>query len=111
MILLHHRMKQVRTILHMTQKEFAKHLGITQNAYSMIENNVRPLSDKYIKLVSRTFNINESWIYTGEGDMFTASPYETELITIFQQLDYNKQLQLLHIAKELLEKQNASSQQ
>ena len=109
MILLHHRMKQVRTILHMTQKEFAKHLGITQNAYSMIENNVRPLSDKYIKLVSMTFNINESWLYTGEGDMFTTSPYETELVTIFRQLNYNKQLQLLNVAKDLLEKQNNST--
>ncbi len=104
------RLKQVRRALNMTQTEFARHLGITQNAYSMIENSVRPLLGKYIKLVAMTFNVNEHWLYTGEGDMFFAASNEKELIRIFQQLDIEKQQHLLLIAKKLLNEQNNSTQ-
>jgi len=108
---LNQRLKQVRKALNMTQTEFAKHLGITQNAYSMIENNVRPLLEKYIKLVAMTFNVNEHWLYTGDGEMFLTTSNEKELLHIFQQLDTEKRQHLLHIAKELLEEQNTSSPQ
>ena len=110
MILLNQRLKQVRRALNMTQTEFARHLGITQNAYSMIENSVRPLLGKYIKLVAMTFNVNEHWLYTGEGEMFLSASNEKELLQIFQQLNVEKQHHLLHIAKELLNEQNNSDQ-
>jgi transcriptional regulator with XRE-family HTH domain len=42
-----HRLKEVRKELGLNQTDFAKYLGITQTAYSMIENGNRPLSDKY----------------------------------------------------------------
>ena len=42
------RLKLLRKTLGYTQSEFAKYLGITQTAYSMIENGIRPLSDKYV---------------------------------------------------------------
>ena len=46
-----HRLKEVRKELGFNQTDFAKHLGITQTAYSMIENGNRPLADKYVKVI------------------------------------------------------------
>jgi len=97
-----YRLKEVRKALGFNQTDFAKYLGITQTAYSMIENGNRPLADKYVKVISSTFNINEIWLQTGEGDMFLSSPYEKEFTEIFSQLTPVTQQYLLTMAKELL---------
>ena len=81
-----HRLKEVRKELGFNQTDFAKHLGITQTAYSMIENGNRPLADKYVKVICSAFNVNENWFITGEGEMFLSSPYEKEFIDIFSRL-------------------------
>lgn len=52
------RLKYLRKKMKLTQAEFAKHLGITQTAYSMIENGYRPLAQKYIKVICSTFNVS-----------------------------------------------------
>lgn len=100
-----HRLKAVRKTLGLNQTDFARHLGITQTAYSMIENGNRPLSDKYIKVVCSTFNVDENWLRTGQGEMFTASPYEKEFTDIFSHLTAETQEYLLLMAKELLNTQ------
>lgn len=99
------RLKQLRKGLKINQTNFAKHLGITQTAYSMIENGNNPLSDRHIKVICSTFGINENWLRTGEGDMFFSSPYEKEFTEIFNNLTPETQQYLLLMAKELLNTQ------
>lgn len=99
------RLKEVRKALRMNQTAFAKHLGITQTAYSMIENGNRPFADKYVKVICSTFHVNEHWLLTGEGDIFLSSPYEKEFIEIFSHLLPATQQYLLLMAKELLKTQ------
>ncbi len=99
------RLKQVRKALGLNQTEFARHLGITQTAYSMIENGVRPLASKYIKVICSTFHVDENWLVTGSGEMFLASPYEREFIEIFGHLVPETQQYLLLMARELLNTQ------
>ncbi len=99
------RLKQVRKALGLNQTEFARHLGITQTAYSMIENDVRPLASKYIKVICSTFHVDENWLVTGSGEMFLASPYEREFIEIFGHLVPETQQYLLLMARELLNTQ------
>lgn len=99
------RLKQIRKTLKMNQTNFAKQLGITQTAYSMIESGINPLSDRYIKVICSTFNINENWLRTGEGDMFFSSPYEKEFTEVFSNLAPATQQYLLLMAKELLNTQ------
>lgn len=100
-----HRLKEVRKALGFNQTDFAKHLGITQTAYSMIENGNNPLSDRHIKVICSSFNVNENWLRTGEGDMFFSSPYEKEFTEIFGNLTPATQQYLLLMAKELLKTQ------
>ena len=96
------RLKLLRKTLGYTQSEFAKYLGITQTAYSMIENGIRPLSDKYVRVICITFNVSEHYLLTGEGEMFQSSPSEKELLTLYGKLVPETQEYLLVIAKELL---------
>lgn len=100
-----HRLKEIRKTLGLNQTDFAKHLGITQTAYSMIENGNRPLADKYVKVICSVFNVNENWFCTGEGEMFLSSPYEKEFIEIFEHLTPETQQYLFLMAKELLHTQ------
>ena len=100
-----HRLKVIRKALGFNQTDFAKYLGITQTAYSMIENGNRPLADKYVKVICSTFNVNENWFLTGEGEMFLSSPYEKEFTEIFGHLTPETQQYLLLMAKELLNTQ------
>lgn len=99
------RMKEVRKTLGLNQTEFAKHLGITQTAYSMIESGSRPLALKYVKVICSAFNVNENWLCNGEGGMFLSSPYQKEFMVIFSSLTPVTQQYLLLMAKELLKTQ------
>ena len=101
------RLKQLRKILKINQTNFAKHLGITQTAYSMIESGINPLSDRHIKVICSVFNVNENWLKSGVGDMFFSSPYEKEFTEVFSNLAAPTQQYLLLMAKELLKTQYA----
>lgn len=95
-------MKTKLKALKMNKTNFAKELGITQTAYSIIENGNNPLSDRYIKVICSCFNANENWLRTGDGDMFFSSPDEKEFTEIFSHLAPETQQYLLLMAKELL---------
>jgi len=106
------RIRLVRRTLNLNQVEFAKRIGLTQTALSMIEIEKTALTDKNIKLICATFAIDEDWLRTGNGEMFgTVSPYEKELLTVFSKLTAETQEFILEMAQNLLkrqEKQNDS---
>jgi transcriptional regulator with XRE-family HTH domain len=99
------RLKIIRKELGLNQTEFARLIGLRQTALSMIEVGATPLTDKNIKLVCDTFNVNERWLRTGEGEMFDASPYVKELTGIFERLTPDTQDFLMEMARNLLKKQ------
>lgn len=96
------RMKRVRKILKLNQKDFAKMIGLNQTSLSMIEIGCNTLTDKNIKLICATFNVREEWMKEGAGEIFNDSPYVKELCDILGSLNPDAQKSLLIIAKELL---------
>jgi DNA-binding XRE family transcriptional regulator len=103
------RLRAVRKKLGLNQWEFARQIGLTQTSISMIEVGKTILTDKNIKLICVTFNVNEHWLRTGQGEMFgTASPYLKELTSIFDRLTADTQEFLLEMARNLLKKQEKS---
>jgi DNA-binding XRE family transcriptional regulator len=81
------RLRAVRKKLGLNQWDFAKQIGLTQTTISMIEVGSTALTEKNIKLICVTFNVNEHWLRTGQGEMFGASsPYLKELMGIFDRL-------------------------
>ena len=100
------RIRLVRRTLNLNQVEFARRIGLTQTALSMIEIEKTALTDKNIKLICATFAVDEDWLRTGSGEMFgTVSPYEKELLTVFGKLTTDTQEFILEMAQNLLKRQ------
>ncbi|MCI2106832.1 MAG: helix-turn-helix domain-containing protein [Intestinimonas sp.] len=64
------RVKVVRSQFGLTQIEFGGKTGISQGHLTSIENGKRAVTEKTLKVICATFNVNEEWLRTGEGDMF-----------------------------------------
>lgn len=54
-------------ILNLSQDTFAQKIGLQRNTISLIENGRRNPSDRTIKDICKTFNVNEDWLLTGKG--------------------------------------------
>ena len=66
------RIMQVRKRFNYNQDEFADSLGLTKNFISLIETEKRDPSDRTVKDICRTFNVSESWLRTGKGEIRAA---------------------------------------
>lgn len=77
------RIKQVRQSEGLTQAEFAEKIGLSRNFVAMIEIGQREPSDRTVRDICRVFNVNESWLRTGEGEMHTPKTRSEELAEIF----------------------------
>lgn len=64
------RIKEVRKSLGLTQDEFGRRLGVTRGAITNIEYNKVEPKPLLVDLLCREFNVNETWLRTGEGEMF-----------------------------------------
>jgi transcriptional regulator with XRE-family HTH domain len=99
------RIRAIRRKLSLNQDEFAQRIGLSQAALSLIELGKSKLTEQNIKLICVTFNVNEQWLRTGEGEMFGAlSPYEKELLELYRQLTEETQDFILDMARTLLKK-------
>lgn len=65
------RIKKLRKALGLTQQEFADRIGIKRNSFANYETGRNIPLDAIIVSVCREFNVNEAWLRTGEGEMFT----------------------------------------
>lgn len=63
------RISQIRKMSGLNQQSFAEKIGLTKNFVSLMETGNRVPSDRTISDICREFNINESWLRTGEGEM------------------------------------------
>ena len=99
---MHDRIKAVRKKLGLNQTDFAKRIGLTRTFLSMIEIGDNTITDKNIKLICITFNVNEQWLRTGEGQMFNSSPYTKEIGDIMESLTSETQQYLILMGRELL---------
>lgn len=64
------RIKKLRKTLDLTQQEFAERIGSTQNVLANYEGGRRNPSSSVINNICKTFNVNEDWLRTGQGEMF-----------------------------------------
>lgn len=58
----------------MNQEEFAKSLGVTLQMVYTYENDRVVPNDAFKMLLCRTYNVNNRWLDTGEGEMFVEEP-------------------------------------
>lgn len=59
-----------KDILHMSQTEFARSIGMKQTSVSSFEKEGATVSDQSLKAISSVHNIREEWLRTGEEPMY-----------------------------------------
>ena len=70
------RIRDVRTVLGLTQVRFSSLISLSNGYIAGVETDHIPVNDRLIKLVCSTFNVNESWLRYGEGEMFSQAMFE-----------------------------------
>lgn len=63
----------------MSQTEFGKRIGLSQNAIANVENENNGASESAILNIVREFHVNETWLRTGEGEIFLPTTREGEI--------------------------------
>lgn len=64
------RVKILRKELGLNQTEFGEKIGFKQAAIGLWENGQRAISDSAILLICEKYNVSETWLRTGKGEMF-----------------------------------------
>lgn len=64
------RIKELRKQVNLTQQAFADRLNLKRNTVGSYEVNVVEPSDRTISDICREFDVNKTWLLTGEGEMF-----------------------------------------
>ena len=84
--IMNERLKKIRKSLDLTQQEFSSQIGTTANVLTNYETGRRNPSASVINNICKTFNVNENWLRTGEGEMFKNIPIEDEDAAIVSEL-------------------------
>lgn len=103
---MNNRIKILRKHLKKTQEEFGSLCGKSRRAIAAYEQGTVVPDASFIQLLSLKFKVNITWLKSGKGEMFFNSPYEDELLSIFNKLEPEAQDFLLLIARELSKTQN-----
>ncbi|MBN3421728.1 helix-turn-helix transcriptional regulator [Clostridium botulinum] len=74
------RVRQIRNTLGLTQEDFAKKIDLKRSSLAGIEAGAVNLTDRNIKAICNTFNVNENWLVSGEGEMFNTLQEDKELL-------------------------------
>ena len=77
--MLHERIKILRENAGLTQQKFAERLHIKRGAVANYEIGRNIPSDSVVALICREFNVNETWLRTGEGEMFNEMDREEQI--------------------------------
>lgn len=81
------RIKKIRKSKDMTQEEFAKRLGIKRNTVATYEVGKSDPSDSAVVLMCTVFNVNESWLRTGEGEPYVELTREKKIEDFFKDVE------------------------
>ena len=100
------RIKEIRILLKLSQKEFGYKLSVSRDVIANIENNRVKPQKIFIQQLCSTFSVNQHWLETGEGDIFlNKNENMAEAIRVFKSLNPDLQNYALKQIKSLLELQ------
>lgn len=71
------RLRKLRKALGLTQEEFASKIGIKRNSYANYEIGRNHPIDAVVFSICREYHVSETWLRSGEGEMFLPLDEET----------------------------------
>ena len=96
------RIKKLRKELKLTQQEFSDKLHIKRNTLANYEIGRNEPIDAVVALICKTYNVNEEWLRSGEGDMFLELPEEDEEAAYVSELLEDSDNDLYKLIKEIM---------
>ena len=92
-----------------TQVKFAERIAISTSYISEIENGLKEVNERTIRLIIAEFNVNDDWLRSGQGVMFKeyVSAFVSEAMRMFKALAPDFQdgaLKILAVLTEMNEK-------
>lgn len=106
------RIKEIRVALGLSQAKFASAISISNGYIAGIELENRRVNDRIIKLICSAYNVNETWLKEGTGEMFNQEPDQglSRALEIFQRLQPDFQEYALEQVEKLLALQEKSKE-
>lgn len=113
------RVKSVRAALGLSLSAFGARIGLGKSSLSRIESGVNNITNQTILSICREFGVDEVWLRTGEGEMFSqdrktvidrvAAEYKLSdsdraLLTAFLELNESDRAAILRYIKGVSEK-------
>lgn len=80
------RLKKLRKALGLTQQEFSDKLKVSRSNIATYEVGKNNPAEAVINLICREFNVSETWLRTGEGEMFVERTRDDELAAFMNEL-------------------------
>ncbi len=80
------RIRQLRKELGLTQQQFADKIGTSRANIGKYEVSANAPSSAIISLICREFNVNETWLRDGSGNMFKSNDRYTDIAKLTTQL-------------------------
>lgn len=98
------RIKKIRKDSKLTQVEFGERIGVKGNTVTGYETGLRNPTDAVLRSICREFRVNETWLRTGEGEMFQELPPEDEVAVAVSNIleDIHCDNSIYTLIKELL---------
>jgi len=97
------RIRFLRKSMGLTQKEFAKKIGITQGYLTEVESGKKQPSEKVLKLISHTFGVSYEWLKYGKGEMWEKGGEEVPVwLREFMKEASDEDIELVHAFIQLL---------
>ncbi|GHV89101.1 hypothetical protein AGMMS50267_14610 [Spirochaetia bacterium] len=102
--LINQRIKHIRETLELSQRNFSTSLSLSSSYIAGVETDARKVNGRLIKLIVSEFGVNETWLTTGEGEMFARNPDEkfTKLVNLFKELPPKYQEVVYQVIEVLL---------
>ena len=80
------RIKQIRKSLNLTQEAFGGKLGVRKTAISKLEKGENNLTEQMVKLICSEFNVNETWLRTGDGEPFSKLDDDKKIASVLEKV-------------------------
>ncbi|WP_195269928.1 helix-turn-helix transcriptional regulator [Eubacterium sp. 1001713B170207_170306_E7] len=85
------RIFELRKKLKLNQEDFGAKIGLSKSAISSIEKGDRNVNERHITMICSEYNVNETWLRTGIGEMFVKPQTTREkLDRLIDEMDYEE---------------------
>ena len=81
------RLQALRKMLKLSQKDFGEKLGVSRDVINNAELGRVDMKPIFVSHLCSTFNVNETWLRTGEGEPFKPVPLNEEIRQYFVPLE------------------------